>query len=60
MSIIPVCIVSKEYDVIVCGKKLSASVNPESASEETFRLSCGHEFHKVREAEPDNCLVFTL
>jgi len=30
----------------VCGKKLSASVNPKGASEETFLLSCGHEFHK--------------
>merc|ERR1719245_1604908 len=30
----------------VCGEKLSASVNPKGASEETFLLSCGHEFHK--------------
>jgi len=31
----------------VCGNKLLLAVDQEAVLEETFRLSCGHEFHRV-------------
>ena len=42
------CSLLLHFNISVCGNKLLVSVDQEGVLEDTFRLSCGHKFHKVK------------
>ena len=48
------------WNISVCGNKLLVSVDQEGVLEDTFRLSCGHEFHKVRLSQTSVCPLLIL